>query len=100
MRNFEIPLSRLHIDQATPLGSGEFGVVYKVELYSEAGKKSYGENIVDCQVVAVKTVASTADIVYLKALLIELQMLHYIGSHGNLVNLIGACTTEVRGRRS
>ncbi|XP_035716012.1 platelet-derived growth factor receptor alpha-like [Folsomia candida] len=26
-------------------------------------------------------------------------MLHYIGSHGNLVNLIGACTTEVRGRK-
>jgi len=65
-----------------PLGSGTFGVVVKGRMKTEE--------------VAVKTTRMCVDKVYLKALLQELKVLAYLGSHENIVNMCGAHTTKLR----
>jgi len=62
------------------LGAGEFGVVVKGNV----------KNI--RQSVAIKTIRANTEAPYFKALLSELKILQYIGSHPHIVNLIGACT--------
>jgi len=46
--------------------------------------------------VAVKTTRAGVDKIYLKALIQELKMLVYLGSHENIVNICGAHTSELR----
>lgn len=49
--------------------------------------------------VAVKIVNPNADGCYFRSLLSELKILTYIGQHEHIVNLIGACTNEIRQRK-
>ncbi len=45
--------------------------------------------------VAVKMVRSQANVAALEALVRELKILIYLGSHLNVVNLLGACTKHI-----
>lgn len=45
--------------------------------------------------VAVKMVNSTRNTVAIKALVSELKIMIHLGSHLNVVNLLGACTKDV-----
>ena len=45
--------------------------------------------------VAVKMVRSEANIAATEALMSELKILIYLGSHLNVVNLLGACTKQI-----
>lgn len=70
------------------LGSGAFGVV----------KKAIAKNIIpgeDKTIVAVKMVKKTADNLHIKALATELKIMVHLGQHLNVVNLLGAVTTNV-----
>jgi FMS-like tyrosine kinase 1 len=50
--------------------------------------------------VAVKTVKKDAGVLHFKALLMELKIMAFIGKHPNIVNLIGACTQNLRKRNA
>jgi len=45
--------------------------------------------------VAVKMVNSTRNTVAIKALVSELKIMIHLGSHLNVVNLLGACTKDI-----
>jgi hypothetical protein len=83
----EIPEGDLEIDEETVLGSGQFGIVYKGEYHKETP-------------VAVKTIKVQAKpeetIKQLEALMDELKVMSYIGSHPNIVLLLGAQTTKLK----
>ena len=71
------------------MGSGAFGVVIKAEA----------QGIIDDEqttTVAVKLVRKTADPVDIRALISELKIMIHLGKHLNLVNLLGACTNNLR----
>ena len=70
------------------LGVGAFGRVVKGEAIGieEHQPKS---------TVAVKMVRSHGNMVGLKALMSELKIMIHLGSHLNVVNLLGACTKNV-----
>jgi hypothetical protein len=86
-QDFEIEFERLNLDENNPLGKGAFGMVYKGNLLTD-------DNLL--QPVAVKTCHSTCDPNCLRALLTEIKILSCIGQHNNVVNLIGACTTNLK----
>ncbi|XP_015779761.1 PREDICTED: fibroblast growth factor receptor 1-like [Acropora digitifera] len=67
------------------LGSGAFGVVYKGEISEKNG------NITPCAVKALKASATDEE---MRDLYNELEIMSSIGSHPNLVNLLGACTKD------
>jgi len=69
-------------DGDKPLGSGTFGLVVK-------GRIKTGE-------VAIKTTRMGVDKIYLKALVQEIKVLAYLGSHENIVNMCGAHTAKLR----
>lgn len=71
------------------LGTGCFGRVVKGEAI---GIKGSCEIV---QTVAVKMVRSKANVAALEALVSELKILIYLGSHLNVVNLLGACTKNI-----
>ncbi|CAG7721036.1 unnamed protein product [Allacma fusca] len=64
------------------LGSGAYGKVVKGH---------YG--VMDA---AIKTLKPCCDVTYLKALLSELKIMSFVGRHPNIVNLLGACTQNIR----
>ncbi|XP_065203489.1 vascular endothelial growth factor receptor kdr-like [Planococcus citri] len=69
------------------LGSGAFGTVRKAEaigLTNEIGRT-----------VAAKMVKLSADPLHVKALTSELKIMIYLGHHVNVLNLLGACTTDL-----
>ena len=70
------------------LGSGCFGRVVRAEA---VGLKN--SEIV--RTVAVKMVRSQAHVAALEALVSELKILIHLGSHLNVVNLLGACTKKL-----
>lgn len=74
-----------------PLGTGEFGQVLKGTLKTNSTDKHL--------TVAVKTTNSNADGCYFRSLLSELKILTFVGQHDHIVNLIGACTSELRHRK-
>ena len=41
-------------------------------------------------------IVDTSDIEQMKALVSELKVLIHLGQHLNIVNLLGACTTDIR----
>ncbi|XP_035700389.1 receptor-type tyrosine-protein kinase FLT3 isoform X2 [Folsomia candida] len=92
-KTFEISFNDLAFDTNPPLGSGAFGIVYKASLTRRH------VDSVSTQIVALKTVLPSPDVTFLKSLLRELQVLNFIGSHENIVNLVGACTSEVKRRK-
>ncbi|CAG7721035.1 unnamed protein product [Allacma fusca] len=83
--NMDLEVSSDHFFASNEiLGSGAYGKVVK-------GR--YG--VMD---VAIKTVKKSAAGGYLKALLSELKIMSYVGRHPNIVNLLGACTQNIRKR--
>ncbi|ODM94346.1 Vascular endothelial growth factor receptor 1 [Orchesella cincta] len=89
---FEISLLELQIDKRSPLGCGAFGTVYRAVLCRNIA----AQNIP----VAVKTTNPTSNNVeHFKALLSELKVMTIIGNHKNIVNLIGACTEDIKKRK-
>ena len=56
---------------------------------------SVDNTCVNVKTVAVKMVKSETDIAALEALVSEMKILIYIGSHLNVVNLLGTCTKRI-----
>jgi FMS-like tyrosine kinase 1 len=73
------------------LGSGAYGLVLK-----GVAKGLFPDS--EETIVAIKTLQQNADITNFKALLIELKIMSFIGRHPYIVNLLGACTTDIRKR--
>lgn len=69
------------------LGAGAFGRVLKGE--------AIGIDSDPITVVAVKMVKSHGNMIALKALTSELKIMIHLGSHLNVVNLLGACTKNI-----
>uniref|UniRef100_A0A803XPU4 receptor protein-tyrosine kinase n=1 Tax=Meleagris gallopavo TaxID=9103 RepID=A0A803XPU4_MELGA len=82
---WEFPRENLEFGQV--LGSGAFGKVLNATAYgiSKAG---------DSVQVAVKMLKEKSDTSEKDALMSELKMMIHIGSHENIVNLLGACTVS------
>jgi serine/threonine protein kinase len=81
-------------EYTSPLGKGEFGIVYKAVLHTNSLDS---EDLSSTTLVAVKTVDPvTADIVCFKALLDELKVMSYVGTHPHIVNLVGANTEQIK----
>ena len=74
----------------TQLGAGCFGVVVKAEA---AGIKGSDEIV---KTVAVKMPRSQTNVTALEDLVSELKVLIYLGSHLNVLNLLGACTKNIQ----
>lgn len=73
------------------LGAGAFGRVLKGE--------AIGIDTRPKTIVAVKMIRSQGNMLALKALMSELKIMIHLGSHLNVVNLLGACTKNViRGK--
>ncbi|XP_071452914.1 vascular endothelial growth factor receptor 1-like [Hetaerina americana] len=84
--DFEFPREKLKFGKQ--VGSGAFGRVVKAEADGiKDGEKT--------TTVAVKMVKAHAHISHLKALMTELKILIYIGHHLNVLNILGACTTNL-----
>ena len=66
---------------------GQFGRVVKAEV---SGMKGH-----DTKTVAVKMVRSQANVSAIEALVSEMKIMSFLGSHLNVVNLIGACTKGI-----
>ncbi|KAI9559738.1 hypothetical protein GHT06_013743 [Daphnia sinensis] len=85
-KRWEFPRDRLKLGKQ--LGAGAFGRVVKAEA----------EGIDSCEpvtTVAVKMVRSHGNMIGLKALMSELKIMIHMGSHLNVVNVLGACTKNV-----
>ncbi|KFQ76709.1 Receptor-type tyrosine-protein kinase FLT3, partial [Phaethon lepturus] len=82
---WEFPRENLEFGQV--LGSGAFGKVVNATAY---GISSAGDSVQ----VAVKMLKEKPDASEKDALMCELKMMTHIGSHENIVNLLGACTVS------
>ncbi|NWH44597.1 FLT3 kinase, partial [Fregata magnificens] len=82
---WEFPRENLEFGQV--LGSGAFGKVVNATAY---GISSAGDSVQ----VAVKMLKEKPDASEKDALMSELKMMIHIGSHENIVNLLGACTVS------
>jgi FMS-like tyrosine kinase 1 len=84
------------------LGSGAYGRVVRGEASTPlfgAMQDVDGHNE-ECSphnptVVAVKMIKPNAELSQIKALMTELKILIHVGKHLNVVNLLGACTTNL-----
>ena len=79
------------------LGAGCFGVVVKANAAGIKGSDEISKTV------AVKMLPSKTNDAALKDLVSELKVLIYLGSHLNVLNLLGACTKRIhkgRTRRS
>ncbi|KFQ79886.1 Receptor-type tyrosine-protein kinase FLT3, partial [Phoenicopterus ruber ruber] len=82
---WEFPRENLEFGQV--LGSGAFGKVVNATAY---GISNAGDSVQ----VAVKMLKEVPDASEKDALMSELKMMTHIGSHENIVNLLGACTVS------
>ncbi|NXM73274.1 FLT3 kinase, partial [Serilophus lunatus] len=82
---WEFPRENLEFGQV--LGSGAFGKVINATAY---GINNAGDSVQ----VAVKMLKEKPDAAEKDALMSELKMMTHIGSHENIVNLLGACTVS------
>jgi serine/threonine protein kinase len=80
------------IEIGKQLGAGCFGRVLK----GQAEGIIPGEEL-KTETVAIKMVRSYADLSALASLVSELKILIHLGSHLNIVNLLGACTDVANG---
>lgn len=89
-RNLTCVNNLLHSLMSTgkQLGAGAFGRVVKGEAVGI-------DNSEPVTTVAVKMVRSQGNMFGLKALMSELKIMIHLGSHLNVVNLLGACTKSV-----
>lgn len=88
-KSFEFPVEKLKLGKQ--LGAGAFGVVLKG---TAQGIISYDEE----STVAVKMVKKMADNETIRSLVLELKILIHIGTHMNVVNLLGAVTKDIAKR--
>ncbi len=79
----------LFSDVGKELGTGHFGRVVKAEA---VGIKDAEEFV---KTVAVKMVRSQTNFGALQALASELKIMIHLGSHLNVLNLLGACTINI-----
>ncbi|KAI9557942.1 hypothetical protein GHT06_014694 [Daphnia sinensis] len=86
-KRWEFPRSRLKL--GIELGTGCFGRILKAEA---VGLKDCDESV---KTVAVKMVRSETSVAAMEALISELKILAHLGSHLNIVNLLGACTKQL-----
>lgn len=70
------------------MGAGAFGRVVKAQAVGIDGSEPV-------TTVAVKMVRSHGNMIGLKALMSELKIMIHMGSHLNVVNVLGACTKNV-----
>lgn len=87
-KRWEFPRNRLRLGKQ--LGIGCFGRV----LQAEAVGINDGSNRA-VSTVAVKMVRSQTDTTALEGLISELKILNHLGSHINILNLLGACTKAI-----
>ncbi|KAI9554610.1 hypothetical protein GHT06_019883 [Daphnia sinensis] len=87
-KRWEFPRNRLRLGKQ--LGVGCFGRV----LQAEAVGINDGSNRA-VSTVAVKTTRSQTDAAALEGLISELKILIHLGSHINILNLLGACTKAI-----
>ena len=71
------------------LGAGCFGRVLKAEAIGIKGVKEITKTV------AVKMARSETNFTALEALVSELKIMIYLGSHLNVLNLLGACTINI-----
>ena len=71
------------------MGTGCFGVVVKAKAAGIKGSDEISKTV------AVKMVRSKTDDAALKDLVSELKVLIYLGTHLNVLNLLGACTKNI-----
>ena len=75
------------------LGTGCFGRVVKAEAIGmKDSRRGSSESV---KTVAVKMALSENNVTALEALVSELKVLIYLGSHLNVLNLLGACTKQI-----
>ncbi|NXX29704.1 FLT3 kinase, partial [Nicator chloris] len=86
---WEFPRENLEFGQV--LGSGAFGKVVNATAY---GINNAGDSVQ----VAVKMLKEKPDASEKDALMSELKMMTHIGSHENIVNLLGACTVSGKSK--
>ncbi|KAK4010542.1 vascular endothelial growth factor receptor 1 [Daphnia magna] len=84
---WEFPRCRLTL--GVQLGSGCFGRVVKGEAIGIKGSRE------TVRTVAVKMVRSQTNVAAMESLVSELKILIHLGSHLNVVNLLGACTKKI-----
>jgi len=85
-RKWEIPRERLHLGRQ--LGAGAFGRVVKGRAFGIRDGEPF-------TTVAVKMVRADANMLALKALMSELKIMVNLGSHPNVVSVLGACTKKI-----
>ena len=83
--HWEIP--RQSVKLGIQLGVGQYGRVVKAKI---SGLRGHDE-----KTVAIKMVRSRANVSALEALVSEMKIMSFLGSHLNVVNLIGACTKGI-----
>lgn len=88
-REYEFPREKLKLGKQ--LGAGAFGVVLKA---TAQGILPYEEE----STVAVKMVKKQTDNEVVKALVSELKIMIHLGTHLNVVNLLGAVTKNIAKR--
>jgi hypothetical protein len=84
----------MEIPEGQELGSGCFGRVVRANA---VGIKCSEETVTTVAIKMIKPMAKSHDA--LDALIRELKIMIYLGSHLNIANLMGACTkTHVKGK--
>lgn len=71
------------------MGAGCFGRVVKAEAVGIEGSDEH------VKTVAVKMVRTETNVAALEALVSEMKILMHLGSHLNVVNLLGTCTKQI-----
>ncbi|ODM97474.1 Mast/stem cell growth factor receptor kita [Orchesella cincta] len=82
----EILSDQLQFDIKSPIGTGEFGLVYQGTLILE-------DNV---QTVAIKTTKPFASAQGLRVLMKEVKVMMYVGKCPQIVALVGCCTANIR----
>ncbi|CAG7731353.1 unnamed protein product [Allacma fusca] len=85
---YEIPRKHFFVYNHLVLGSGEFGIVVEGAIQLPQDGRMIQ--------VAVKTVRPNVDLQYFRALLSEVKVMTCIGRHPHIVNIVGACTKDIR----
>jgi len=86
LRGLNAASSVYYSDQRSILGQGQFGIIYNGQCERNGEITS----------VAFKTSKDSENVQSVKSLLAEIKLLIYIGSHPNIIELIGAYTEQIQ----